>query len=76
MLKMNSNQFLRPLSPYGFAIKSDRKIGYGMNDFINFYKIALDYIIEINKKGYSLEEAYTSIILTHILTPFPLVTLT
>lgn len=63
--------FLRPLSPYGFAIKSDRKIGYGMNDFINFYKIALDYIIEINKKGYSLEEAYTSIILTHILTPFP-----
>ncbi|AGH97687.1 His-Xaa-Ser system radical SAM maturase HxsB [Micavibrio aeruginosavorus] len=63
--------FLRPLSPYGFAVKSARKIGYDVSEFLKFYTDALRYIIEINKNGTIIEEAYTAILLTHILTPFP-----
>jgi His-Xaa-Ser system radical SAM maturase HxsB len=63
--------FLRPLSPYGFAIKSEHKIGYEIGDFLKFYDRALSYILDLNKRGIVLEEAYTAILLTHILTPFP-----
>ena len=62
--------FLRPLSPYGFAIKTEHKIGYKIEEFLKFYDSALSYILELNKKGTVLEEAYTAIVLTHILTPF------
>ena len=63
--------FLRPLSPYGFAVRSERKIGYSVGDFIAFYKTALQYLIKINLSGIPMDEAYTSILLGHILTPFP-----
>lgn len=63
--------FLRPLSPYGFAVKSKRKIGYTTEDYLKFFVQALSYIIELNLNGVILEEAYISILLTHILTPFP-----
>ena len=66
-----SSIFLRPLSPYGFAVKSKNKTGYQMKDFVDFYKIALDYLIKINKDGYKMQEYYTTTLLTHILTPFP-----
>jgi uncharacterized protein len=62
--------FLRPLSPYGFAVKSRKKTGYPSNDFINFYLTGLDHILEINRRGYDLAEAYAKIILTKILTPY------
>ena len=62
--------FLRPLSPYGFAVRSEHKIGYQIEDFLRFYDRALAYIIELNKKGIVLEEAYTSILLSHVLTPY------
>ena len=62
--------FLRPLSPYGFAVKSRKKTGYRSNDFINFYLTGLDHILEINRRGYDLAEAYAKIILTKILTPY------
>jgi len=61
--------FLRPISPYGFAVKSSRKTGYEMNAFLNFYKLGLDYIIGKNRKGYNLVEIYTKILLQKILTP-------
>jgi His-Xaa-Ser system radical SAM maturase HxsB len=63
--------FLRPLSPYGFAVRSEKKIGYEPKEFIHFYERALSYVLEKNRQGIPLEEAYTSILLTHILTPFP-----
>lgn len=62
--------FLRPLSPFGFAVRSQRRIGYPMSAFVTFYEEALDHILELNKSGTHIEEAYTSILLTHILTPF------
>ena len=43
--------FLRSLSPYGFAIKTKAFYSYQTDEWLNFYKTGLDYIIEINKKG-------------------------
>lgn len=63
--------FLRPLSPFGFAAKAAHRIGYGMDEFLPFYERALAYILELNREGIRLQEAYTAILLTHILTPFP-----
>jgi len=63
--------FLRSISPYGFAVKTERITGYEIDKFLDFYKTGLDYIIELNRKGIDFSEAYAKIILTKILTPFP-----
>ena len=63
--------FLRPLSPYGFAAKSERKIGYDMPAFLRFYERALAYILDLNSAGVEIDEAYGRIVLSHILTPYP-----
>jgi radical SAM protein with 4Fe4S-binding SPASM domain len=63
--------FLRPISPYGFAVKSHHRTGYEMDRFIQFYKTALDYIIALNRSGTDLQEVYAKILLTKILTPYP-----
>lgn len=62
--------FLRPLSPYGFAVKTKWIDGYDMDEWITFYKTGLDYIIKLNKSGCSFKEYYASLILTKLLTPF------
>jgi uncharacterized protein len=62
--------FLRALSPYGFAVKTVKSIGYSMDEFLAFYKQALEYIIELNLRGTFLVETYAQILLTRILTPF------
>lgn len=63
--------FLRPLSPYGFARRTQGVIGYSMEEFLAFYREALDYLIELNLAGTPLEEVYTGLLLNNILTPFP-----
>lgn len=62
--------FLRPVSPYGFAAKTRRVLGYEMADFITFYRQALAYVLELNQAGEAFEETYAAILLRHILTPF------
>ena len=62
--------FLRPISPYGFALKTKKKTGYEIDAFLNFFKTGLEHIISINKSGYNLAEIYSKILLTKILTPF------
>lgn len=62
--------FLRPLSPFGFATRSEGKIGYPMSEFVAFYARALAYMLELNARGVEISEAYASILLTHILTPY------
>jgi His-Xaa-Ser system radical SAM maturase HxsB len=61
---------LRPLSPYGFARKTQDRNGYAIEDFLRFYAIALDYLIETNLSGYALDESFASILLSQLLTPF------
>jgi His-Xaa-Ser system radical SAM maturase HxsB len=63
------NIFLRPISPYGFALKTAHKTGYEMDEFLEFYKKGLNYIIELNRNGYELVEFYTAVLLRKILTP-------
>jgi His-Xaa-Ser system radical SAM maturase HxsB len=60
--------FLRPLSPYGFAIKTKKFLAYQTDSWLEFYKEGLDYIIELNKKGINFTEHYSSVILSKILT--------
>lgn len=65
------NIFLRPISPYGFAIKNEKKNKYESEKFLNFYKKALDRILEYNFNGEFFMEDYATILLQKIMTPFP-----
>ena len=62
--------FLRPLSPYGFAMKTKWFAAYDREKWLEFYFEGLDYIIELNKQGVPFTEFYASTILTKMLTPF------
>lgn len=62
--------FLRSLNPYGFAKRDKNKIAYPVADFMENYRKALDYIIDINLKGTFFIEGYAELLLTRILTPF------
>lgn len=66
-----SNIFLRPISPYGFALKKTSKNKYETEKYLEFYKTGLNYIIELNRMGHFFVEDYTTVILKKILTPFP-----
>ena len=61
--------FLRALNPYGLASQNDNWKLYNDN-FIKFYKTALDYIIKLNKNGVYFREEYATIILRKMLTPY------
>lgn len=60
--------FLRPLSPYGFAIKTKRFMAYNTERWLEFYKSGLNYIIELNRNGVEFSEYYSSLILKKMLT--------
>ncbi len=62
--------FLRPLSPYGFAVKTKAIAAYDQAAWLDFYKTGLSYILDLNKAGRRFVEQYSAIILTKILTPF------
>lgn len=62
--------FLRPLSPYGFAVKNHQTQKYDIDRWFEFYKEGLDYILDINRQGHHFVEVYTQIILTKLLSPF------
>lgn len=66
-----NSMFIRSLNPYGLAKDNDDWPLY-FDRFIDFYKEALEYIIEINKSGETFIEELTTMILKKILTPFPI----
>jgi His-Xaa-Ser system radical SAM maturase HxsB len=61
--------FLRPLSPYGFAARSGHFARYDSERWLEFFKEGLEYILDINRKGYALAETYSAIVLRKMLTP-------
>lgn len=61
--------FLRNISPYGFALRT-QKNKYDTKEFLFFYKKALDRIIQLNKEGHHFTEDFSRILLTKMLTPF------
>lgn len=61
--------FLRPLSPYGFAIKTKTYAAYDQRKWLNFYFEGLDYIIDLNLADHEFIEHYAAMVLKKMLTP-------
>lgn len=62
--------FIRSLNPYGFAKTEWEKLSYSTDEFLDAYKDAFKYIIELNKRGVWFSELYASLIFRRIMTPF------
>lgn len=62
--------FLRPISPYGFAIRTRLDKAYSAGRFLDFYKEGLEHIIQLNRQGTAIVESYAQILLRKMLTPF------
>ena len=60
--------FLRPISPYGFALKTKSYSAYDVERWLAFYEEALDYILELNQHGVDFVERYAAIVLKKMLT--------
>jgi uncharacterized protein len=63
--------FLRHISPYGFAVKAERVLGYQTEKFLKFYKRGLAHILALNRNGVPIVEIYTQLMLQRLLRPFP-----
>jgi His-Xaa-Ser system radical SAM maturase HxsB len=61
--------FLRPLSPYGFAIKTKFYQSYDQSKWLDFYFEGLDYIIDLNLQGFDFIEHYAAMVAKKMLTP-------
>lgn len=59
--------FLRPLHYLGFAKRSWAAIGYEDSQYIEFYRKAMDYILELNRAGEFFRESSSTMILNKIL---------
>lgn len=66
-----SSIFIRPLTPLGFARAYWEEIGYTAEEYLTFYKVALDHIIDINKAGTNFPEIHTVYFLKKILAGSP-----
>jgi uncharacterized protein len=63
--------FIRPISPYGFAVKTKTAYRYQVDRFLEFFKRCLDRVFYWNEKGTRLVESYSQLIARKLLTPFP-----
>lgn len=59
--------FLRKLDPFGFAAKSAKTLGYSMDEYLEFYANAVDYIIDLNRQGVQVMERHAAIMLSKML---------
>lgn len=59
--------FLRVLDPFGFAATSSKKLGYSIDEFLEFYINAFEYIIELNKQGTQVMERMAAIMLAKMI---------
>jgi His-Xaa-Ser system radical SAM maturase HxsB len=60
---------LRPLNPYGFALDTWKRIGYRIEEYLDFYARSLDYIIGLNRQGTEIVEGTAATFLVKMLTP-------
>jgi len=58
--------FLRQLNPLGTAKKNSENIFYSAEEYIDFWKTILDYIIGKNKQGKYFTEYFTKLVLKKI----------
>ncbi len=59
--------YLRPVDPFGFAAKTGERVGYAVEEFLSFYRAALDRIVELNLSGGHMIERFAGIFLTKVL---------
>lgn len=59
--------FIRPLTRLGTADKDWEEIGYSADEFVEFYRNCMDYILELNKSGTFIREKHAVIFLEKIL---------
>ncbi len=59
--------FLRPLDPFGFVDRSGPRLSVEPDEFLEFYRRAVDYMLELNAGGVEVLERFASIFLTKIL---------
>lgn len=59
--------FLRPVDPFGFADKAEQRLEYPRAEYLQFYRSAVDYMLELNAKGVQVLERFAAIFLTKIL---------
>ncbi len=59
--------FLRVLDPFGFAAITNRTLGYSIDEFLEFYERAFDYICTLNAQGIQIMERLAAIMLTKML---------
>ncbi len=72
-LKLNLDGiFLRPLSPYGFAVKTKAFHRYDAKRWLDFYAQGLRYVLDVNRSGRRFPEFYAALILKRMLTDRPL----
>jgi His-Xaa-Ser system radical SAM maturase HxsB len=64
--------FLRPLSPYGFAVKTKWIHGYDAARWLAFYERGLRHVLALNKAGTHFPELYAAMLVQRILTDRPL----
>jgi uncharacterized protein len=63
--------FLRPLSPYGFAVKTKQYRRYDVNKWLEFYRHGLRHILKLNRAGTPFFEFYTLLLLQRMLSDRP-----
>lgn len=59
--------FLRPVDPFGFARQTAATIEYDRGAWLDFYRTAVEHILELNQGGTQVLERYAAIFLTKIL---------
>jgi His-Xaa-Ser system radical SAM maturase HxsB len=59
--------FLRPVDPFGFVEKTGHRVEYPRTEYMDFYRNATNYILELNKQGVEILERFAAIFLTKIL---------
>ncbi len=59
--------FLRPVDPFGFADRTAPRIEYPRREYLEFYRSAVDYMIQLNLQGTEILERFAAIFLTKIL---------
>jgi len=59
--------FLRPVDPFGFAQRSEKRIEYPRAEYMDFYRNAVNYMLDLNRQGVQVLERFAAIFLTKIL---------
>ncbi len=58
---------IRPVNQMGVACRNWLDLGYSFHQFNDFYKKAMDYILELNKKGIYIRERIAGVMVEKIL---------